>query len=71
MPVRRITGRRVTVGHLKRLLAGLPDDAEVFPDWAGRPGKSAPVVELVGFAVGSADGEPHLSVLVKTAPLEE
>jgi hypothetical protein len=66
----------MTVGGLKAVMANLPDDAPIFPDWAyGPPGDDMPVVEVCRFAVGkgdrTADGRPYLSVLVDVIPLDE
>lgn len=69
----RIRGKKVTVGNLKKLIAdaGLPDDAEIFPDWGnGPPGEYEPGVKLVGFTVGDNHGKPYLSTLVDLSPLE-
>lgn len=70
-----IRGKKMTVGGLKKLIAdsGLPDDAQIYPDWAnGPPGKYDPAVTLVGFAFrdGGTNGKPYLSTLVDLSPLE-
>lgn len=67
-----IRGKKMTVGNLKKLIAdaGLPDDAQIFPDWGESPGKYDPSVKLVGFTVGENDGKPYLSTLVGLTPLE-
>lgn len=64
----------LTVGRLRAALAGLPDDAPVFPDWAhGPPGDADPAVEVTGFVVkrDPLDGRDGLCVLVDLHYLDE
>lgn len=54
---------KLTVGKLKKLIAKLPDDAGVYPDWASGcvPGDDEPGVELVGAKVET----DYLSLKIK------
>jgi hypothetical protein len=66
----------LTVGGLRKLIADLPDEALIFPDWAhGPPHNEAPAVEVLGFALeqkqNTADGKPYLSVQVDVVYLED
>jgi hypothetical protein len=41
---------KLTVGHLRRVIEGLPDDTIIRPDWQdGPPQDHEPGVELFGF----------------------
>jgi hypothetical protein len=63
--------RPLTVGKLKRLMEGLPDDAPVRPDWARdcTPDDSQPGVEITTASVEQGRGRDksgyYLSVKVK------
>lgn len=74
---------RMNVGYLRRVIADLPDDASIFPDWAdGPPDDSAPGVELDDFKAEKCtrspdcgdDGhecQPFLSVKVRLFSLDD
>lgn len=61
-----------TLGELRQIINGLPDDTLIFPDWnGGPPGDEDPAVIVHGFVVRSTKGghiagprRPYLSVLV-------
>ena len=57
---------KLTVGKLRRLLAKLPDEAMIWPDWAAgeHPEDHDPGVEVRGFSIGDQKGFPYLSVKV-------
>lgn len=60
----------LTVGALRKLLEGMPDDAPIFPTWANddaMPSDHEPGVEIHGFSV---DGE-SLAVLVSLFYLDD
>lgn len=58
----------MTVGELRSALAGLPDNAPVYPEWTGRiPGDHEPGVRMHG--VRQSNGEAQ--VLVSLFYLDE
>ena len=58
----------LSVGHIRRLIADLPDDAEISPDWFdGPPGDDRPAVVL--HAVTVRGGE--LLALVSLIDLDD
>jgi hypothetical protein len=63
-----VSAANLTVGDIRRLIADLPDDAPVYPDWGGNPpADHEPGVEIIGAEYGGAAqdvGEPHLRILV-------
>ena len=62
----------MTVGNLRKLIANLPDDAGIHPDWDDPPDDDSPGVTLGGFKVGSyKGGGKYLSVLVALAYPED
>jgi hypothetical protein len=55
----------LTVGRLRELIAGLPDDTRVRPDWAGDPpADHEPGVRIDGASVGDEEGTKELLIHV-------
>ena len=64
--------KKQTVGDIRKLIEGLPDDAFYSPDWAdGPPGDAEPAVTVVGFEVREGGNEKYLSVLVGIEYLDD
>jgi hypothetical protein len=62
----------LTIRDVRRLIADLPDQAPVLPDWAeGPPQDHEPGVEIVGIAIADRGAGPHLSMKVRLFYLEE
>jgi predicted Zn-ribbon and HTH transcriptional regulator len=63
----------LTVGHIRKAIAGLPDNAPVCPDWAGGPPSDhEPGVELIDVACGQSDRRgQYLSIRVALFYLDE
>lgn len=63
------------VGEIRKLIADLPDDAFIAPDWAEgfSPGKYDPVVRIKGLDLDKdpETGVPYLSVKVDVVALED
>lgn len=65
-------GSGLTVGHLRKVVLGLPNDAPVFPDWFEPPGKQDPAVGVDAFRVQqNPDGTQYLALLVSLHGLDE
>ena len=63
-----------TVGDIRAAIAGLPDEATVFPGWHdGPPGDSDPAVEVFGFrqCPDPVEKTPGLEILVGIAYLDD
>ena len=64
-----------TVGQLRALIEGLPDDAPVHPVWprGHRHHKYDPVVELLGLRTRTdrRTGRPYLAVVVKLVAFDD
>lgn len=61
----------MTVGDVRKAIAGLPDSATVHPEWSDFPGDDDPAVRLDFIrAVADADG-PYLSIGVSLVRLDE
>jgi hypothetical protein len=62
----------LTVKQLRELIAELPDDAKILPDFDGpAPDDTEPGVSLGGFAICDIGGGPYLSVKVSLFYLNE
>lgn len=62
----------LSVGWLRKLIKNLPDDAQIYPDWAGEhPGDDSPAVRLNAITAGTDDGKPCLFALVSLVYLNE
>lgn len=63
----------LTVGVIRRLIAGQPDDARVLPDWGAghEPAEHEPFVELLGAEWMTAGKYSYLSITVRLISLEE
>ena len=67
-----IKGRKLTVGHLRKLLDNLPTNAKILPDWWELPDDDDPCVEISAIDIGTNRGKrPYLSVMVALHPLED
>lgn len=65
---------KLTVGELRKLIADLPDDACIWPDWGREPGGDDPCVELCGFErveAASVASPAYLAVMVALLPLDD
>lgn len=63
----------LSVGHVRRLIKDLPDDAGFFPVWASDPpGDHEPGVQVCGFNPGTdRNGRPGVKILVALFYLDE
>lgn len=56
----------LTIGNLRRLIADLPDDAEIIPMWAnGSPGRGKTAIDFDRVGVIDDQGFPVLAVYVR------
>lgn len=67
------TVKNMSVPRLRKLLADLPDNARILPDWFGNPpSDDEPGVTVEGFDIETdADGDKYLSVKVSLFNLNE
>ncbi|OJW22535.1 MAG: hypothetical protein BGO49_00680 [Planctomycetales bacterium 71-10] len=60
----------MTVGDVRRAIAGLPDSATVHPDWSDFPGDDDPAVRLDFVRAAEDEDGPYLSVGVALVHLD-
>ena len=58
------------VGQLRKLIANMPDDAMILPDWSEIPDDSTPAIELMTICVDTYEGVDYLSLKLRPVPLE-
>lgn len=69
----KLKAKSLTVGKLRELIADLPAETQIYPDWQPGylPGEYEPGVEITGITLAGDKRGKYLSIEVKLFQLEE
>ncbi len=68
----RLGQKKLTLGHLRQAIAGLPDSTPVNPCWTETPSDEEPAVCLEEFGTDKLpDGETYFALGVRLQPLDD
>lgn len=78
VPIKPKKAKNMTVGHLREIIANLPDDMPIAPEWTEIPDDSEPAVCVEGFDVTNiwenvpegCKPRKQLAIAVRLVPLD-